>query len=53
MVEVIEILDEMKPARKKAITILERLATMLGNEELFDKGWYDFEDEVTSIIDEP
>jgi len=45
-------IKEIAPARLRAIAILERLATMLGNEDLFDSNWFDFEDEVTSIIED-
>jgi len=55
------------PSRKKAINILERIATYMGNEDMFDcketdcgghiskdndTRWYDLEDLVTNIIEE-
>lgn len=44
------------PARKKAIEILETIAEMLNQEDIFDckngdTKWYDFEDKITEIID--
>ncbi len=36
--------------RLKAIKILELIADKLGNENIFDKNWFEFENMVTNII---
>jgi hypothetical protein len=45
-----DINDAQHPARQKAIIVLERLAEKLGREDMFDNGWFDYEDLVTNII---
>lgn len=36
--------------RRIAIKVLERLAYELGNEDIFDKGWFRLEDIITQIV---
>jgi hypothetical protein len=47
----VDLFDASHPARKKAIQILERIAELMGDDEMFDgMRWYDLEDAVTEIV---
>jgi len=48
----------LEPERMTAITILETIAEMLGDEEMFDckdgdGRWYEFEDAIVDILKDP
>ena len=47
---VVPLSDASNPLRRKAIRIIEAIATELGDEELFDGDWYHYEDLVTEIL---
>jgi len=50
---IIDLNDAQHPSRAKAIRILEDIADLLGEEDIFDDQWYEFEDMVTEIIEKP
>ena len=50
--------NELEPERRTAITILETIAEMLGDEGVFDcrdgdGRWYEFEDAIVDILKDP